>query len=910
MGNQLWILGVLFLGILISLAYAGDEAMMNFELHKAEARWVAADKIFWELPAGEAWPTCQFWLITGERIVWANNDFLGGTKLPLTYLGKIETTVQLGIGEPASRMLPILRGQVIVAVSDRDGKWLAATATQNGGVIDELYAYDGNDLGVSWSGNVPALKLWAPTARSVCLHLFETAGAADPTAVYAMARGDRGVWSITGTSDWQGKFYLYSVEVFVLATGKVEKNLVTDPYSISLGVNSQKSHIVALTEPALKPAGWDKLTKPPLEAFTDMVIYELHVRDFSMDDHSVPPAYRGTYLAFTVPDTYGMRHLTRLAKAGLTHLHLLPVFDIATIEERRTLQQEPAIPALAPAASPLQQAAVGKVKDSDGYNWGYDPYHYATPEGSYAVDPNGSARILEFRRMVQSLSDAGLRVIMDVVYNHTHSCGQCCQSVLDRIVPGYYYRLDRQGNVQNTSCCPDTASERAMMEKLMVDTLLIWARHYKVDGFRFDLMGHHTKDNLKKIRAALDRLTLAQDGVDGSKIYLYGEGWKFGSLNDIMPSEACHQANMYGSGVGTFNDRIRDSARGGNFMHASKSDQGYLNGLHYDYNHDPANSETPQDLAQQKLTLLNYMDNIRIGLAGNLRDYPIVNCAGKLVKGGDIVYRGGVGAGYTADPQECINYVSAHDNYSLWDQIAAKAPFQTPGRTPATATVEERRRMQCLGMSLVALGQGIPFFDAGIELLRSKSGDGDSYNSGDWFNRLDFTGATNNWGVGLPPEWRNKAEWDFWQPRLADADLRPSRGAILASANYFEALLRIRKSSRLFRLRTALEIMTRVRFLDTDLGTDQTPGLIVMAISDNMPAQKILDPQRKWIICLFNATRDTVGFSHKALKGLNLALHPELTPQVDPAVSEARFDRVLGVIQVPPRSTIVYCQSR
>jgi pullulanase-type alpha-1,6-glucosidase len=879
----------------------------DIEPGKPKAQWVSCDKIVWRLPAtAEQLRGYRYAVHSGDKACLEHGQLPDGEKVKL--LACEEGKVELATGGLRAYIPQMLRGHVAVSASDDQGRLLYAAATQNGGVIDELYTYAGPDLGVSWQGETPTLKLWAPTARSVKLHLFAT-----PTAVtgetHDLTRQEQGVWSITGNAAWKNMFYLYEVEVFMLTIGKVERNLVTDPYAQSLSVNSKRSQIVSMQNLAFKPFGWDSLSKPPLDAIADIVIYELHVRDFSIHDLSVPPAYRGTYLAFTCNDSDGMKHLKRLAESGLTHIHLLPVFDIATIEEDRQKQVMPEIPPDASGDSPLQQEAVGKVRDLDGYNWGYDPYHYGTPEGSYAVQPDGSARILEFRRMVQALSDKGLRVIMDVVYNHTHACGAAPTSLLCKIVPGYYYRFDDSGNVSQSSCCPDTASERAMMEKLMCDSLLMWAKFYKIDGFRFDLMGHHSKSNMQKIGRMLASLTPENDGVDGSKIYLYGEGWRFGSLNDYLPDEACHQKNAYGCGIGTFNDRLRDCARGGNFMHATRSDQGFINGLYYDYNRDPANSETPGDLELQKKMLLNYSDNIRIGLTGNLRDYPLIDSNGDLVKGGDIVYRGGKGAGYTASPGECINYVSAHDNYTLWDQICAKAPFHVAGRTPPTATAAERARMQNLGMALVALGQGIPFFDAGIEMLRSKSGDGDSYNSGDWFNRLDFTCNSNNWGVGLPPAWKNEAEWEFWKPRLRDPALKPSREIIVASVRYFEMLLRIRKSSRLFRLRTPQEVMARVRFLDSDRGPEQTPGLIVMAISDKVAFLPNLDAKFRWLVCLFNATREPLEFSHKALCGIELELHPEMKAASDPLFQESWFRKNSGTVCVPPRTTVVYCEA-
>jgi pullulanase-type alpha-1,6-glucosidase len=312
------------------------------------------------------------------------------------------------------------------------------------------------------------------------------------------------------------------------------------------------------------------------------VLYELHVRDFSANDRSVAEPFRGTYKAFTFEHSRGMRHLTKLARAGLTHVHLLPAFDIASVDEDRSTWLEPAGDlASYPPDSDQQQAAVVAVAGRDGFNWGYDPWHYNVPEGSYATNPEGGTRALEFREMVMGLSQAGLRVVMDVVYNHTGEGGQNARSVLDRVVPGYYHRLNGDGNIETSTCCQNTASEHNMMEKLLVDSAVLWARHYKVDGFRFDIMGHHMKGTCCSA-PGLDA-SRRSDGVDGRKVYLYGEGWNFGEVANGARGENATQLNMAGTGIGTFNDRLRDGARGGGPF-SGLQEQGFLTGLFVDPN--------------------------------------------------------------------------------------------------------------------------------------------------------------------------------------------------------------------------------------------------------------------------------------------------------------------------------------
>jgi pullulanase-type alpha-1,6-glucosidase len=730
------------------------------------------------------------------------------------------------------------------------------------------------------------------------LHLFDDADPATTPVTGPMAwDAATGTWSVSGDGSWKGKYYLYEVEVYVPSTGAVEPNLVTDPYSLSLAMNSTRSQVVDLTDPALAPAGWEALAKPPLDAPEDISVYEIHVRDFSINDPSVPDELKGTYKAFTLPNTNGMDHLQALADAGLTHLHLLPAFDIATIDEDKASWQQPDPMALAtyPPDSDEQQGAVAATADLDGFNWGYDPFHYTTPEGSYATDPDGATRIVEFREMVQSLNNGGLRVVMDVVYNHTHASGQSERSVLDRIVPGYYHRLDDTGAVATSTCCANTATEHAMMERLMVDSLVTWARDYKVDGFRFDLMGHHSLANMLEVRAALDALTVADDGVDGSSIYLYGEGWNFGEVADNARFVQATQLNMGGTGIGTFNDRLRDAVRGGGSFDSGTSliaNQGFINGLVY----DPNAVALPPSVAEAEMLLS--ADQIRVGLAGNLAAYELEAADGTVRRGDQIDYLGSP-AGYTQDPQEDITYISAHDNQTLYDINAYKAPLATG--------MMERVRIQNLGLSTVLLGQGVPFIHAGSDLLRSKSFDRDSFNSGDWFNTLDFTYQANNFGVGLPVASANQDNWPIMQPLLADPGLKPQMDDIVLSASIFQDFLQIRYSSPLFRLVSAQDVQDRVRFHNT--GPGQVPGLIVMSLSDTVEPD--LDPDHESVVVLFNANDEPQTFAGggaSPFAGLHLNLHPVQAASIDPVVRTATFDKATGTFVIPGRTTAVFVE--
>ncbi|PTA42346.1 pullulanase-type alpha-1,6-glucosidase [Micromonospora sp. RP3T] len=784
-----------------------------------------------------------------------------------------------------------LRGQLVVTERDAEGALLSATGVQIPGVLDDVYAAaTAVKLGPTFAGRVPTLAVWAPTARKVSLQLFDSP-TAQPSTV-AMSRNDRtGVWSVRGTTAWTGRYYRYQVEAWQPAAQKVVTASVTDPYSVALAPDSTHSQIVDLTDPALAPAGWAKLRKPAAVPAAKAQISELSVRDFSIADSTVPAEKRGTYLAFTDPNTAGMKHLRALGDAGVNYLHLLPAFDFATIPEKRADQAQPACDlATLPPDSDQQQKCVAAVADKDGYNWGYDPLHYTVPEGGYAVDPNGAKRTTEFRQMVAGVNQAGLRVVMDVVYNHTSAAGTDPKSVLDQVVPGYYHRLLDDGTVANSTCCANTAPEHAMMGKLVVDSLVTWAKAYKVDGFRFDLMGHHPKANILAVRAALDTLTPARDGVDGKKIMLYGEGWNFGEVANDARFVQATQANMAGTGIGTFNDRLRDAVRGGGPFDANPRVQGFASGLYTDPNGDEVNGSA----AEQKARLLHAHDLIKVGLTGNLRDYRFTDSAGKTVTGAQVDYNGSP-AGYTAAPGEAVTYVDAHDNEILYDALAYKLPQGT--------SAQDRARMQVLALATTAFGQGTGFVTAGSERLRSKSLDRNSFNSGDWFNQIRWDCAQGNgFGAGLPPEADNKDKWPYAKPLLADPKLVPDCAAVdLADARYAE-LLRIRRSSPVFGLPTAEQVQKRVAFPLS--GAKETPGVLTMTLD-----ARGLGGTWKSVTVVFNATPETAKQTVTGLRGANVALHPVLRNSADPALRTASFDRSGGTFTVPARSVAVFVQS-
>ncbi|WP_160152485.1 pullulanase-type alpha-1,6-glucosidase [Microbulbifer sp. ALW1] len=779
----------------------------------------------------------------------------------------------------------LISGQLALALYDSNGRLKDATGIQLAGLLDQAFYYDGK-LGADVTHNAIDFRLWAPTARSVKLHLFNDPQSEVADMVLEMTLQD-GAWQAAIGKEWDRAYYLYEVEVFSYFSDAVETNLVTDPYSLGLSLNSGKSQIINLDDRDLQPRGWKRLHKPKLENPEDISVYELHVRDFSIEDSSVPENERGTFKAFTRRHSDGMRHLKKLAQSGMSHIHLLPAFDFATVNEEKSQQQAPEDLSVYAADSEAQQAAVNAIRDTDGFNWGYDPLHFTVPEGSFATDANGTARIREFREMVQSLSRSGLRVVMDVVYNHTSSFGQYQNSVLDKIVPGYYHRRNNDGNVEMSSCCANTASEHRMMEKLMLDSMEVWAKDYKVDGFRFDLMGHHSLDNILKTRAMLDALTPQNAGVDGKSVYLYGEGWNFGEVANDARFVQARQGNMAGSGVGTFNDRLRDSVRGGNPF-GGFEEQGFGNGLFTDSN--------GKFWGDERQTLLTLADKVRVSLAGNLKDYRFTDSYGNETRGEQLIYNGQP-TGYTGDPQESINYIAAHDNETLFDGVQIKAN--------STATIEDRARIQAFSNSLVLFAQGVPFIHAGQDFLRSKSMDRDSYNSGDWFNALDFSLETDKWGAGLPIADKNEDSWWIMQPLLANPNLAPHKSHREQTAAIFREQLAIRNGSPLFRLTTAAEVQKHVSFLNT--GPEQVPGLIAMQLED---LEGEIDRRYERIVVLFNGDKETITFNHDALAGTHLKLHPMQRHSADPELRSAKFDRNSGAFTLPGRTTAVFIQIR
>ncbi|MBO7196566.1 MAG: type I pullulanase [Clostridia bacterium] len=509
------------------------------------------------------------------------------------------------------------------------------------------YTYDGNDLGAVIDGENTTFKVWAPTASKVVLNLFTSGHEGDAYKSVDMVKGDKGVWSYTEACG-HGTYYTYTV------TTSVGTQEAVDPYAKSVGLNGERGMVVDLSK--TNPDGWaDHSFTNCIKNYSDAIIWEVHVRDFS--NKIAGSKYKGKYLAFTergLVNEHGMAiGIDYLVDLGITHVHLLPVYDYATVDE----------------ANP----------DSE-FNWGYDPKNYDSPEGSYSTDPyNGEVRIREYKEMVMALHNAGIAVIMDMVYNHTYSAN----SSFNRIVPYYYYRFTESGeNCSESGCGNDTASERYMYGKFMVDSTGYWVKEYKLDGLRFDLMGMHDLATMQRVESAVHSVN--------PKAIIYGEGWDMGKTidgsaqaNQAQISKILPTGDAIG-GIAVFNDVIRDGLKGSVFIDDS---QGYISG-------DGAES------------------------------FPAVLFG---IKGGS-----GENESWKVDNAMVVNYMSAHDNNTLWDKLAM---------SNAEDSVETRFAMNRLGATILMISKGMVFFQAGEEMLRSKPlGNGEfdenSYKSSDEINNI------------------------------------------------------------------------------------------------------------------------------------------------------------------------------
>jgi pullulanase len=871
----------------------------------ASAYWMSQQLIRWPQAAMLTQPGASHWLVhsaQGQLQASVGQDIRGAdgriallsapADLPPALASRfafVGPGLTLQLPSAALAKVPaLLRQQVWLVATDTSGQVLASTALQTAGVLDDVYAKASTapDLGLQIKSRQTGFKLWAPSAEQVHVCIYPRGDGAAAQVLRTQRDPITGIWQAQNPADLTGHYYTYLVDVFVPSLGRV-RNRVTDPYSISLTTDSTRSWIGRLDGPATSPPGWASTPRPGQAlANTDLAIYELHVRDFSISDNTVPAAHRGKYLAFTHPGSNGMQHLKALARAGMTDLHLLPVFDLATVPEKGCVT--PAIQG--PADGEAQQASVSKSAAQDCFNWGYDPHHFSAPEGSYATDAaDGAVRILELRKMVQALHRAGLRVGMDMVYNHTTASGQKAKSVLDRVVPGYYQRLNAKGEVEMSTCCDNTATEHWMMAKLMIDSAVVWARDHHIDSMRFDLMGHQP-------RAVMERLQAAVNQATGRHIHLIGEGWNFGEVADGKRFVQASQNSLNGSGIATFSDRGRDAVRGGGCCDDAAGTlqrQGWVNGQFYDANEHAKQAKvgSAKDLL---LNLKQTADLVRVGLAGSLRDVRLQTFDGSVKALREIDYAG-QGAGYTSQPGEVVNYVENHDNPTLFDINVLKLPTAT--------SAADRARVQVLALATTTFSQGMAYFHAGVEALRSKNMDRNSFDSGDWFNRLDWTFSSNHFGTGLPPEGENGKLWPVMKPLLANATIQPTPADIRFTRDAFLDLLRIRSSSTLFRLRSADDVSKRLTFHNT--GPDQVPTCIV----GHLDGRGVQGAGFAEVLYAINVGKEPAQLTLPALRDRAFSLHPvHSAPSAADArvAAQARWDAASGALLVPARAAVVF----
>ncbi|MBA6337713.1 pullulanase-type alpha-1,6-glucosidase [Colwellia sp. BRX8-7] len=811
-----------------------------------------------------------------------------------------------------------LKNKIYVSSASKGTNSKHTAQVQTAQLLDFLFTSQNNDanelknLGATLSKDSIEFALWAPTAKQVTLLAFNK----DKQATHVVPLkedSNTGIWSGAVMNTQQEVYYQYQLTIYHPASDKIETLTTTDPYSLSLSTNSEYSHVINLADSKNKPNGWELQQDVLIKNPEDNIFYETHIRDFSAHDPQLSsPAVRGKYAAFSEKNSAGIKHFKDLQKAGINNIHLLPTFDIGTANENETqvidlnnpisklcqLVPEHKLCGLEdqamtiqeyletlPSATQERQAIVSSLREIDNYNWGYDPFHYTVPEGSYAQNPEGSARIIEFRQMVQSIHNLGFRVIMDVVYNHTHQAGLAPTAVLDKIVPNYYHRLDPiSGKIAQSTCCDNTATENVMMEKLMTDSLVVWARDYKIDGFRFDLMAHQPKSAMLKAKKAVQ-------AVD-KDTYFYGEGWNFGEVANNQRFTQASQLALAGTEIGTFTDRLRDAVRGGAFSASGddiRKSQGIGSGL----------STMPNELVDRVASRKAYLlaaDQLRIGLAANLANFPLKNAQDKHVTGKEIPY-GDQPTGYALDPADTINYVSKHDNQTLWDNNQYRLPFNT--------STKDRVRIHLQSLSFAIFAQGIPFLHMGSEFLRSKSFLRDSYDYGDWFNKVDFTKQSNNYNVGLPPADKDQANWPLIKKVLAKNEGRDIVGPtdIEFSAEVFKEFISLRMSTPLFRLTNSEQIIKRVKFHNT--GKEQQIGLIVMSIDDDEKYQQV-DADISALVVIFNTstTAKTIPFKEAA----QYQLHPIQQQGVDSVVKESTSNE--NSFFVPALTTSVFIKEQ
>ncbi len=584
-------------------------------------------------------------------------------------------------------------------------------------LIMNIWYYEKDDLGINYTKEMTVFRVWAPTADNIKVLIYknESDDKNEYERIANFKRDENGSWEAIIKEDLAGKYFLY------LLFRNNRKYYLIDPYTRGVGTNSQKGLIVSLAE--TNPPGWEKDKRIKLNNPLDAIIYETHIRDFT-SSYDSGIINKNKYLAFTEKGSMNYKGLStgidHLKEFGISHLHLQPVFDFATVDD----------------------------KNLDDYNWGYDPLYYNVPEGSYATNPSNYSRIIEFKKMIMSLHNEGIGFIMDVVYNHTYNKEN---SSFDILAPDYYYRLYDSGFCSNGSGCGnEIASEKSMVQKFIIDSLQFWLREYHVDGFRFDLMALIDKETMKKIEKRIHN-------IDDS-ILLYGEPWCGGQ--SLLPFEKkMIKGKQQGLNIAVFNDNFRNAIKGDN----DGDIKGFVNGAHY-------------------LTTA-----IKRGVVGGIDFAEEIR---------DFCY----------SPHETINYVSSHDNLTLWDKLS---------RSNGDMDEKQRIKMDRLAQTIIMTSQGISFIYGGEEFLRTKYGHHNTYKAGDDINRL---------------KWGRKSKY-------------------INTFRYYQGLISLRKKFKLFHLRTAEKIKECLSFIDTP---ENTVGFM---LNDQKEEKNIS------LLILYNPNLEEIDFS-------------------------------------------------
>lgn len=611
--------------------------------------------------------------------------------------------------------------------------------------------YTGNDLGAVYSPKMTRFKVWAPEAESVKLNLYKQGEGDNLIEQHVMKKSVNGTYVFEKQGDCNGIYYTYTV------VNHGEEQEAVDPYTKAAGVNGQRGMVINLAK--TNPQGFELDGYRNPEHITDAIIYEGSVRDFTMDESS-GVFHNGKFLGLTEANTtnhFGeATALDYISGLGVTHVQILPAFDFETVDEKNQKAQ---------------------------YNWGYDPDNYNVPEGSYAVSPyDGAVRIQEMKQMVLALHSRGIGVIMDVVFNHTYRRDD---SNLQKIVPGYYYRSDETGYTNGSGCGNEVASDRPMVQKLIVDSLIYWAKEYHIDGFRFDLMGVLDIDTMNVIAERLKEIR--------PDIYLYGEGWNGGPSSLAEEKCAFKASAKKMPGIGMFNDDIRDTIKGSVFY---DDHLGFVNGG-------------------------THLENaLRYGITGAVA-HPQVD------------YDAYGSKPWAKEPGQSINYVSCHDNYTLWDKLSVSCP---------EASEEKKKAMNRLCAAIVFTSQGVPFIQAGEEFLRSKP----------LPEKKGF--AENSYNM---PDTVNSIKWD-------NIHEYPDMIA------YYKGLMALRKAHPVFRMQSEAEMTQNLCFLsDTPenvvayllkgKGADDTPENILVIFNGNDEEILYNLPEGKWKILVDDKTAGADG---------------------------------------------------